>query len=104
MPTKSEPPKPTGQEYSSGSSAVAVISLPGPGGAAPIGDGCCAVAPHDAVRAELETLPGIAVETIDRAAGTVIVAIDPENPDALHEATEALAELGFANIQITWAS
>lgn len=101
MPTKSTHPHPEALERTAGRRQTAVISLPGLNSAAPIGGGCCATAPEDAVRAELESWPGITVEAIDPAGETVTVAVDPDLPDLLTAAAEALTDLGFGNPRFT---
>ena len=78
--------------------ATALIILPGLRNAAPVGGGCCAVAADDAVREELESLPGVTVEKIDPGTETVTVRLDPDRADRLSDAVDAVRDLGFRTL------
>jgi predicted naringenin-chalcone synthase len=57
-----------------------------------VGMGCCgAVAPDDLARDELDSWPGMHVESLDVSSGTIVVALSEDAPpvddllDALHD-------------------
>lgn len=82
----------------------AVISLPGLSDALPLGGGCCAMAADDAVLNELISWPGITAVSVDPAAETATVTLNPAIPDQLEYVAEALRDLGFETVEIIRAA